>query len=105
MGVEWDAGLNEIYQAHIAIVAADKPGIMATISQSFAECGVNITRANIQQGSNKRAYFDLSIEVQDVEHLNQILEKTRQITGVIYLERIKDFNKNSPIKNRLEALS
>ncbi|MZG29885.1 MAG: bifunctional (p)ppGpp synthetase/guanosine-3',5'-bis(diphosphate) 3'-pyrophosphohydrolase [Nitrospinae bacterium] len=104
VGVEWEAGLNVIYQAHIAIVATDKPGIMATISQSFAECGINITRANIQQGSNQRAYFDLSIEIQDVEHLNQILEKIRQLDDVIYLERIKDFNKNSPVKNRLEAL-
>jgi len=39
-----------------------------------------------------------------VEHLNQILEKIRQVDGVIYLERIKDFNKNAPIKDRLEAL-
>ena len=105
VGVEWDADLNVIYQAHIAIVATDKPGIMATISQSFVECGINITRANVQQGSNKRAYFDLSIEVQDVEHLNQTLEKIRQVAGVIYLERIKDFNQNSPIKSRMEALS
>ena len=105
VGVEWEAGLNVIYQAHIAIVATDKPGIMATISQSFAESGINITRANIQQGTNKRAYFDLSIEVQDVEHLNQILEKIRQVAGVIHLERIKDFNKNSPVKSKLEAQS
>jgi len=104
VGVEWDTGTKTIYQAHIAIVAADKPGIMAIISQAFAECGINITRANVQQGSNKRAYFDLSIEIQDVEHLNQILEKIRQVDGVIYLERIKDFNKNSPVKSRLEAL-
>jgi len=104
VGVEWATGTKTIYEAHIAIVAGDKPGIMATVSQAFAECGINITRANIQQGSNKRAYFDLSIEIQDVEHLNQILEKIRQVDGVIYLERIKDFNKNSPIKSRLEAL-
>ena len=105
VGVEWeDTGIKTIYQAHIAIVAGDKPGIMATISQAFAECGINITRANIQQGSHKRAYFDLSIEIHDVEHLNQILEKIRQVDGVIYLERIKDFNKNAPIKDRLEAL-
>ena len=104
VGVEWDTGMETIYQAHIAIVAGDKPGIMATISQAFAECGINITRANIQQGSHKRAYFDLSIEIHDVEHLNQILEKIRQVDGVIYLERIKDFNKNAPIKDRLEAL-
>jgi GTP diphosphokinase / guanosine-3',5'-bis(diphosphate) 3'-diphosphatase len=105
VGVEWDTGIKTIYQAHIAIVAADKPGILATISQAFSECGINITRANIQQGSHKRAYFDLSIEIHDVEHLNQILEKMLQVDGVIYLERIKDFNKNSPIKDRLEALS
>ena len=104
VGVEWDTGIKTIYQAHIAIVAADKPGILATISQAFAECGINITRANVQQGSHKRAYFDLSIEIQDVEHLNQILEKMLQVDGVIYLERIKDFNKNAPIKDRLEAL-
>jgi GTP diphosphokinase / guanosine-3',5'-bis(diphosphate) 3'-diphosphatase len=105
VGVEWDTGIQTIYQAHIAIVAADKPGILATISQAFAEWGINITRANVQQGSHKRAYFDLSIEIHDVEHLNQILEKMLQVDGVIYLERIKDFNKNSPIKDRLEALS
>ena len=104
VGVEWDTGIKTIYQAHIAIVAADKPGILATISQAFSECGINITRANIQQGSHKRAYFDLSIEIHDVEHLNQILEKMLQVDGVIYLERIKDFNKNAPIKDRLEAL-
>jgi GTP pyrophosphokinase len=104
VGVEWDTGIKTIYQAHIAIVAGDKPGIMATISQAFAECGINITRANVQQGSHKRAYFDLSIEIQDVEHLNQILEKILQVDGVIYLERIKDFNKNAPIKDRMEAL-
>ena len=104
VGVEWDTGIKTIYQAHIAIVAADRPGILATISQAFAECGINITRANVQQGSHKRAYFDLSIEIHDAEHLNQILEKIRQVDGVIYLERIKDFNKNAPIKDRLEAL-
>ncbi|MFP6637957.1 MAG: bifunctional (p)ppGpp synthetase/guanosine-3',5'-bis(diphosphate) 3'-pyrophosphohydrolase [Nitrospinaceae bacterium] len=105
VGVEWDTGMKTTYQAHIAVVATDKPGILATISQAFVECGINITRANVQQGSHKRAYFDLSIEIHDVEHLKQILEKILQVDGVIYLERIKDFNKNAPIQNRLKALS
>lgn len=104
VGVEWGTGIQTIYQAHIAIVAADKPGILAHISHAFAEGGINITRANVQQGSHKRAYFDLSIEIHDVEHLNQTLDKIRQVDGVIYLERMKEFNKNSPVKNRLEAM-
>ena len=104
VGVEWDTGNKTIYQAHIAIVAADNPGIFASIGNAFAEGGINLTRANVQQGAHKRAYFDLSIEIHDVEHLNQTLEKIRQVEGVIYLERMKEFNKNSPLKNRLEAM-
>ena len=104
VGVEWDTETQTIYQAHIAIVAEDNPGIFASIGQAFAESGINITRANVQQGAHKRAYFDLSIEINDVEHLNQTLKKVTQVNGVIYLERIKEFNKNSPSKNRLEAI-
>ena len=104
VGVEWDTETQTIYQAHIAIVAEDNPGIFASIGQAFAESGINITRANVQQGAHKRAYFDLSIEINDVEHLNQTLKKVTQVNGVIYLERIKEFNKNSPAKNRLEAI-
>lgn len=104
VGVEWDTGSKTVYQAHIAIVAEDNPGIFASIGQSFAESGINITRANVQQGAHKRAYFDLSIEIHDVEHLNQTLGKTMEVEGVIYLERLKEFNKNSPVKNRLEAM-
>ncbi|MEK9628876.1 MAG: bifunctional (p)ppGpp synthetase/guanosine-3',5'-bis(diphosphate) 3'-pyrophosphohydrolase [Nitrospinota bacterium] len=104
IGVEWETGNKTTYQAHIAIVAADNPGIFASIGAAFAERGINLTRANVQQGAHKRAYFDLSIEIHDVEHLNQTLDKIRQVEGVIYLERMKEFNKNSPVKNRLEAM-
>ena len=104
LGVEWDTGSKTIYQAHIAIVASDNPGIFASIGTAFAEEGINLTRANVQQGAHKRAYFDVSIEIHDVEHLNQTLEKIRQVEGVIYLERLKDFNKSSPVKSRLEGM-
>ena len=104
VGVEWDTGSKTIYQAHIAIVAVDNPGIFASIGNAFAERGINLTRANVQQGAHKRAYFDLSIEINDVEHLNKTLEKIRQVEGVIYLERMKEFHKNLPLKNRLKAM-
>ena len=104
IGVEWDTGSKTIYQAHIAIVAVDNPGIFASIGNAFAERGINLTRANVQQGAHKRAYFDLSIEINDVEHLNKTLEKIRQVEGVIYLERMKEFHKNLPLKNRLKAM-
>jgi len=94
--VEWDTGEKMIYPTRISIVTQDKPGLLATISSVLAECDVNIIRANVQQGSNKRAYFDLSIEIHDLEQLNHTLKKVQKVDGVIFLERVKEYKKKYP---------
>jgi GTP pyrophosphokinase len=94
--VEWDTGKKTIYPARIYIVGQDEPGMLANISNVLAKCDINIIRANVQQGSHKRAYFDLSIEIHDVEQLNATLEKVRKVPGVIHLERVKEYKKKVP---------
>ena len=93
--VEWDSGKKTIYPTRISIVTQDKPGLLASISSVLAECDINIIRANVQQGPNKRAYFDLSIEIHDVMQLNQTLDKVRKVEGVIHLERVKEYRKKT----------
>ena len=56
------------------------------------------------EGSHKRAYFDLSIEIHDVEQLNATLEKVRKVPGVIHLERVKEYKRKTPGGDRLEDL-
>lgn len=70
--------------------------MLANISNMLAKCDINIIRANVQQGPHKRAYFDLSIEIHDVEQLNATLEKVRKVPGVIHLERVKEYKKKVP---------
>jgi GTP diphosphokinase / guanosine-3',5'-bis(diphosphate) 3'-diphosphatase len=93
--VEWDTGQKTIYSTKIHIVAEDRPGLLASISSVFAECDINIIQANVQQGAHKRAYFDLSIEIEDLAQLNRTLEKVRKVDGIIHLERVKEYNKKA----------
>ena len=91
--VEWDTSHKMPFPARISIVTEDKPGLLAKISVTVSECGVNMTRANVQAGALKRAYFDLSLEIMDLDHLNRTLEALRRIPGVIHVERIKEYSK------------
>ncbi len=58
-----------------------------------------MTRANVQMGTLKRVYFDLSLEILDLVHLNRTLETLRKIPGVIQVERIKEYSKKMSRKN------
>jgi GTP diphosphokinase / guanosine-3',5'-bis(diphosphate) 3'-diphosphatase len=96
--VEWDTSHKMPFPARISIVTEDKPGLLAKISITVSECDVNMTRANVQMGALKRAYFDLSLEILDLDHLNRTLEALRKIPGVIHVERIKEYSKKASKK-------
>ena len=91
--VEWDTGQKTIYPTKISIVTEDRPGLLANISSVLAKCDINIIQATVRQGPHKRAYFELSIEIEDLAQLNQTLDKVRQVDGIIHLERVKEYNK------------
>ena len=102
--VEWDTSHKTPFPARISIVTEDKPGLLGKISSAVAECDVNMTRANVQMGTLKRAYFDLSLEILDLDHLNRTLETIRRIPGVIHVERIKEYSKKMSRKKPGEDL-
>lgn len=91
--VEWDVTGGTLFPTKVSIVSVEKQGQLARISQTLAECEVNITRANVKIGAYKRAFFDLTIEIQDLEHLETTFQRLKQVDGVLYAERIQEFNK------------
>jgi len=98
--VEWDTGQKTIYPTKISIVTEDRPGLLASISNVLAECKINIIKANVQQGPNKRAFFDFSIEIEDLAQLNRTLDKIQKVEGVILVERAKEYKKKSLNRDR-----
>ncbi|GJL77529.1 MAG: GTP pyrophosphokinase [Nitrospinaceae bacterium] len=101
--VEWDTGQKTIFPAKISIVTEDKPGLLANISSVLAECDINIIQANVRQGPHKRAYFDLSIEIEDLAQLNRTLGEVKKVDGIIHLERVKEYNKKKNLSQNLSG--
>ena len=99
--VEWGTGPQKTHMVRVSIVTEDRPGQLANISRVLAACDINITRANLHQGPHQRAYFDLYIEIKDLEHLNKTLDEVRKVDGVIHLERVKEHKQKILGKNRL----
>jgi len=91
--VEWYTDQKTSFPARISIITMDKPGLLAKISSVLAGFDINITRANVQQGPRKKAYFDMSIEIFDLDHLNKALSEIRKVDGVVMVERFKESNK------------
>ena len=90
--VGWGKSVKELHPVRISIVADDKPGQLAEITQIMASCDINITQAHLRQGTNKRAYFEFFIEISDLDHLNRMFAAVDNIPGVIHAERIKEYN-------------
>jgi len=90
--VDWDQSVETVHPVRISIIADDKPGQLAEISQVLASCGINITLAHLKQGANKRAYFEFFIEISDLEHLNRMFAEVIKVPGVIQAKRIKEYN-------------
>ncbi len=91
--VVWDQIEKLRYSCQISIVTEDRAGLLASISGVLANNDVNISRANVHQGGNNRAYFDLDIDIQNLDHLQRTFEKIRQVEGVIHVERVWESQK------------
>ena len=97
--VDWDQSVKTIHPVRISIIANDKPGQLAEITQVLASCDINITLAHLRQGVNQRAYFEFFIEISNLEHLNQMFAEVIKIPGVIQAKRIKEYSKGKKEKN------
>ena len=96
--VVWGDHAKAAHSVRISIIAEDKPGQLAEITRVLASCDINITLANIRQGSDQRANFDFFIEVNDLAHLKRMFSEVANVPGVIQVNRVEDYRMDK--KNR-----
>jgi len=96
--VVWGDHPKAAHSVRISIIADDKPGQLAEITRVLASCDINITLANIRQGSDQRANFDFFIEVNALAHLKRMFSEIANVSGVIQVNRVEDYRVDK--KNR-----
>jgi len=87
--VQWDKTAKTHPRARIKVVCVDQPGLLATISKSMSQAGVNISQANIRTTSDRRAINTFEVTITDADHLNAVMKTLEKITGVVSVERIR----------------
>jgi GTP pyrophosphokinase len=86
--VEWDGKGKTMRPVQLQIVCADKPGLLAHISQAFVETGVNISQANCRATDDHRAINTFQFAVADLDQLKKVIKSIQKIQGVYSVERL-----------------
>ncbi len=87
---EWERtedNTNNVYEAHIQIIAEDGIGVLAAISMALADMKVSISAINTQAQKNGDMAINLHIGCKSTSHYESIVSRLRSISSVISVSR------------------
>jgi GTP pyrophosphokinase len=87
--VAWDVKGDFRRPVSLRVVTTDRPGILAKISQTFSEAGVNISQASCRTMTpGERAVNDFEVTIGDLTELKALMRSIERIDGVQSVERV-----------------
>jgi GTP diphosphokinase / guanosine-3',5'-bis(diphosphate) 3'-diphosphatase len=89
--VEWTsktASIGQERQVKLEVVGQDVPGLLKSMSESFAVQGINIESAQIRTTRDKKAICQFEVSVKDVAQLSSAILALQKIKGIINVERV-----------------
>ncbi len=87
---EWEASMTESqgqYTAGLRIYTTNRPGLLMDVSKVFTENQINISSINTHTSKQDVVTIELSFVIGGRDQLNHVIEKLRQIVGVLDIER------------------
>ena len=87
--VQWDETTGDPRRIKIRVKSKDRQGILAKITNTISNAGVNIGAATITTGEGQAAVQNFEIFVKDASELNAIMKAITKLKGVINVKRIR----------------
>jgi GTP pyrophosphokinase len=87
--VSWNRQKGATRSVKIRVYSLDQKGILATITKVITKNQANILRASVYSTNDGRGIHSFEIDVQDVQHLNRIMETVQKVKGVQQVERVR----------------
>ena len=86
---EWQetAEASATYSAEIKIFAQNRVGLLVDISKIFTERQIDIKAMNTRLSKQEIATISMSFETKNRDDLRSLVEKLRQIEGIVDIER------------------
>ena len=87
---EWETGMAEEigqYMSSIKLYANNRQGLLMEVSKVFTENKIDITSINTHTSKQGVVTLELSFAISGRDELNHVVEKLRQISGILDIER------------------
>lgn len=84
----WGSMEKHLYPVELEIYTIDRRGLLKDIVARMSDSKINILAANISTHNDKTATLDLVIEVSDIDQLRKIMQKIRQMSDVLNVNRV-----------------
>jgi GTP diphosphokinase / guanosine-3',5'-bis(diphosphate) 3'-diphosphatase len=85
--IQWDAKAKINRPVNLRVVTANRPGILATVGQTFSSQGINILEANCRTGDDGRAVNLFVFMCQDLNQLKEVIKALQKVHGVVAVDR------------------
>jgi GTP pyrophosphokinase len=86
--LHWDSGVKPARQVALKVITTDKPGVLAKLSQSFTEMGINIAQANCVTTEDQQAVNTFQVTVTDNQQLKSVIKQLEQLSEVYSVRRV-----------------
>ncbi len=86
--VSWDDESKTLRPVAVQVTCSDRPGLLAAISKSFTEHGVNISQAKCRTTEDGRAVNTFQVTVGHLDQLKTVLRSIGAIEGVVSATRL-----------------
>jgi GTP pyrophosphokinase len=88
--VEWESSLNDRkeYNVDIEISGYDRQGLLNEVLQAVSETKTNISAVSGKSDRNKMATINMSIAIHNVNHLQKVVERIKQIPDIYSVRRM-----------------
>jgi GTP pyrophosphokinase len=87
--VTWDPRGDFKRSVNLRVKSDDRKGMLATLSETFSELGVNILHAEARSSTEKRgALSSFEVEISDAKQLAEVIRAIGAIAGVKTVERV-----------------
>jgi len=87
--VEWvNTPGDETYTVRIAIAVEDRQGALADITSAVSNLKTNIRESRSSTTDEGRALVELTVDINDVKHLQKVIQVLKSINGIQDVERV-----------------
>lgn len=86
--VEWDADLKHEYNVDIEITGHDRSGLLNEVLATVADTKTNITAVSGKSDKNRVAKINMTIAIQNLDHLHKVVERIKKIRDVYSVRRV-----------------